>query len=722
MRPLSFLLIAYAFLLAAILPPQFAYAQSNSSEGIEHVIEAAREAGVSIIVIDGAAEPVSVAQDGGAALSDRAAQLAHTISVNLKQTLADLLAAPETLPATIAAVSPNGSAGWPWLAMVVAVLSLLAGWGAERVLLWLMASRSILSAPLVDAARSARIRFILLGTLIEGLLLAGGLVLALLLAVSFIGDDDANRTVILSIFEAAAYVRALLLFFRAMLVPYSPDAQLLGISHEDANHLYVTLRNGLWLAGGLFAIVLWLTRIGAADGLIVSVTIVMSFLVAMILARTAWSLQLSITRVSGDGIRRASWLVRNWHLVVSAYLCAAVIATALGQLAGANTHGIVIAPVTAAIMTAIFYAFSLLIVDSAFAASKVSKNVRGPTFRHWAERSALIIASSVALYFVLGAWGVGFFRADDTVRPVYTILLISIVAYIGWSAIHTAFDRKIAQERELAGPVAEDGEEGGAGGTRLATLLPLFRNAILIAILVLALMVVLSAIGVDIAPLFAGAGLIGFAIGFGSQTLVKDIFSGIFFLIDDAFRVGEYIETGSAKGTVEKISIRSMQLRHQNGPLHNIPFGDITTLTNYSRDWVIMKLPIRVRFGTDTERVRKLIKKLGQELLEHPVIGDKFVDPLKSQGVYKVDELGIITRVKFKTKPGDQFAVRKVVYQKINELFEREGIAFGGREVVVRTADDRQDGKPSPSTQEMAGAAAEASDTGQPGTARNKTT
>jgi small-conductance mechanosensitive channel len=128
-----------------------------------------------------------------------------------------------------------------------------------------------------------------------------------------------------------------------------------------------------------------------------------------------------------------------------------------------------------------------------------------------------------------------------------------------------------------------------------------------------------------------------------------------------------------------------------------------------------MKLPIRVRFGTDTERVRKLIKKVGIELLEHPEVGDKFVEPLKSQGVYQMDELGIVTRVKFKTKPGDQFGVRKVVYQKINELFEREGIAFGGREVVVRNLDDRHVGKTSP-----AAVAAETSGARVPGPAQTE--
>ena len=190
------------------------------------------------------------------------------------------------------------------------------------------------------------------------------------------------------------------------------------------------------------------------------------------------------------------------------------------------------------------------------------------------------------------------------------------------------------------------------------------------------------------APLFAGAGLVGLAIGFGEPTLIREIFSGIFFLIDDAFRKGEYIEVGAVKGVIEKISMCSFQLRHHLGAVHTIPFGEITQLTNYSRDWVMMKLPLRLTYGTDVEQVRKLVKKLGQELLRHEQVGHLFLQPLKSQGVYAMEDSAMIVRVKFMTRPGDQFVTRKVVYQAIRDLFEREGIRFAHREVTVRLAED----------------------------------
>jgi len=198
---------------------------------------------------------------------------------------------------------------------------------------------------------------------------------------------------------------------------------------------------------------------------------------------------------------------------------------------------------------------------------------------------------------------------------------------------------------------------------------------------------VLLELGINVAPLFAGAGVVGLAIGFGAQSLVRDILSGVFFLSDDAFRKGEYIDVGDVKGTVEKISLRSFQLRHHLGALNTIPFGEIKHLTNYSRDWVMMKLPLRLTYDTDVDKVRKLIKKLGQQLLDHPTEGHKFVQPLKSQGVYMMEDSAMIIRIKFMTRPGDQWTTRKLIYQEIRSLFEREGIKLAHKEVTVRIPD-----------------------------------
>ncbi|MEM9966759.1 MAG: mechanosensitive ion channel family protein [Pseudomonadota bacterium] len=314
------------------------------------------------------------------------------------------------------------------------------------------------------------------------------------------------------------------------------------------------------------------------------------------------------------------------------------------------------------------------------------------SFEALARRVAGILAFVAGAYAFFYIWdNNGARMVESAVDRMLDIMVIVFIGYIVYHAFRIWIDSKI---REEAGDQEEGelGDEGsGSSASRLATLLPLFRNFVLIVVVVTIALIILMELGINVGPLFAGAGIVGVAVGFGSQALVRDIFAGAFFLFDDAFRKGEYLDVGGVKGTVEKISVRSFQLRHHLGALHTIPFGELQVMTNYSRDWVIMKLPLRVTYDTDVEKVRKLIKKLGVRLLDDPVIGENFIQPLKSQGVIEMQDSAMIIRVKFMTKPGDQWLVRKKVYEEIRALFEREGIKFAHREVTVRLADGKVD-------------------------------
>jgi small-conductance mechanosensitive channel len=176
---------------------------------------------------------------------------------------------------------------------------------------------------------------------------------------------------------------------------------------------------------------------------------------------------------------------------------------------------------------------------------------------------------------------------------------------------------------------------------------------------------------------------VGLAIGFGAQTLVKDIISGIFFLIDDAFRVGDYVEAGTAKGTVEHISLRSLTLRHPRGQLFTIPFGDLKMLTNFSRDYAVTKLDIRVRFDSDLDKIRKIIKQINRDMMQDEEIRKVMLSEIKSQGVRQMDDSAMILRVKYKTLPGEQFVVRRELYHRIQKAFREKGIEFAHRNVTV---------------------------------------
>ncbi|MFT6677179.1 MAG: small-conductance mechanosensitive channel [Sulfitobacter sp.] len=314
------------------------------------------------------------------------------------------------------------------------------------------------------------------------------------------------------------------------------------------------------------------------------------------------------------------------------------------------------------------------------------------TFESLAQRVAGILAFVAGTYAFFYIWdNKGAQMVESYADRLLDIMVILFIGYVVYHAFRIWIDTKIAEESGDEEEAELGDEGGGSSASRLATLLPLFRNIVLIVVVVTITLIVLMEIGINVGPLFAGAGIVGVAIGFGSQALVRDVFAGAFFLFDDAFRKGEYLDVGGVKGTVEKISVRSFQLRHHLGYLHTIPFGELQVMTNFSRDWVMMKLPLRVTYDTDVEKVRKLIKKLGQDLLSDPVIGENFIQPLKSQGVIEMQDSAMIIRVKFMTKPGDQWLVRKRVYEEIRALFEREGIKFAHREVTVRLADGKVD-------------------------------
>ncbi len=166
---------------------------------------------------------------------------------------------------------------------------------------------------------------------------------------------------------------------------------------------------------------------------------------------------------------------------------------------------------------------------------------------------------------------------------------------------------------------------------------------------------------------------------------MRDIFSGAFFLIDDAFRVGEYIELDQdLRGEVEAISIRSLQLRNHRGPVVTIPFGELKSVTNHNRDWVIYKMSFRMEPDVDPQKFKKLVKKVGAEFMEHPEHGPKFIEPLKSQGVYMIDDDSAqVFRVKFKCKPRAQFVLRREIYHRLREVFAENGIGLARRKVEV---------------------------------------
>jgi len=256
------------------------------------------------------------------------------------------------------------------------------------------------------------------------------------------------------------------------------------------------------------------------------------------------------------------------------------------------------------------------------------------------------------------------------------VATLALLTHVVWIGVRTAIDRRLAEV------TPSDPHAPPDPSARLLTLLPVARVTTAVVLLTLLILSSLWALGIEITPLLAGAGVVGLALGFGAQALVRDVISGIFYLAEDAFRVGEYIESGSnIKGRVERITVRSVALRHHNGPLHFVPYGSLGAVRNASRDWVVDKFNLPLPIDVESEKIRKLIKKVGDDLMQDAAIGPLLIEPLKGK-LYRVDPGVKIFRCKFRCPPGKQFDVRAQALRRIEAALKEMGVPFADLRLV----------------------------------------
>lgn len=504
------------------------------------------------------------------------------------------------------------------------------------------------------------------------------------------------RLTVMTWVGAVFAIRLVALLACFLLAPQVPSLRVLPVDDRNARFLYrrilriaivwalvfPTIR--LWQELGLDRdVVHLLTNLGIA--------VVVALLIDLIW-RSREPVARAIRGAGGDAARSAGARAREifariWHIVAILYLFVLWALTEVSFALG-------LAARSGAALGSLLLVIALPLADAGLRAGIASWLAArgGPDVEAYARvghRVGRVLLLLVAVVLFGWLWGVNLFdvasggMGERTMDALVDVALTLLVAYIGWEIARTAIDRRLALEADATGPTEVGGEGGGKGASRLKTLLPLFRKFLMITLAVMVSLLVLSSLGVDIGPLLAGAGVVGLAIGFGAQTLVRDIVSGVFFLLDDAFRLGEYIDIGGIRGTVEHISVRSLRLRHHRGALHTIPFGEIQHLTNHSRDWVIMKLQFRVPYDTDLQKVKKIFKKIGAEMKADPAIGPNLLDPPKSQGVLEMDDSAMIIRAKFMARPGEQFIIRRELYQRVQKEFEAAGIQFARRQVAV---------------------------------------
>jgi small-conductance mechanosensitive channel len=500
-----------------------------------------------------------------------------------------------------------------------------------------------------------------------------------------------TRLLVLTSLGAIVLVRLVAAGTRILLAPGAPGLRLLPFDETAAQALHAgAIRLAAVYAAGTGVAGL-ARKLGAPASAASLLQLVAATAFLVLLLRALWQVRGAVgalIRGSGGGSRRL--LAELWLPLAAAYLVT-IFGALLLEVAGGGP------PMSWAPIVSVLLLVALPLADmvlgrlvGALVFGRAPGQPPDPaSYEPVAQRAVHIVVVVSGLLVLARLWGLDLFAlarrglGAQISSALLGIAITLLLAHLLWEVVQTSIDRRMRRE---GGPVSgEPGEEGGnQPASRLRTLLPLFRMLLLATIAVMATLSVLAALGVNILPLLAGASVVGLAIGFGSQALVRDVVSGAFFLIDDAFRLGEYVEMGDAKGVVERITIRSLQLRHHRGAIHILPYGEIRRIVNVSRDWMIMKLEFRLPFDTDLVKVKKILKRIGEELSEDPEMGPNLLQPLKSQGVTATDDSALIVRAKFMARPGAApYLIRREAYTRILKAFAEAGIHFANRQVTV---------------------------------------
>ncbi|MDP3691387.1 mechanosensitive ion channel family protein [Bradyrhizobium sp.] len=237
--------------------------------------------------------------------------------------------------------------------------------------------------------------------------------------------------------------------------------------------------------------------------------------------------------------------------------------------------------------------------------------------------------------------------------------VVMAVALIIWE-VGTAFSERIAL--------------GNPASVRLKTLLPFLLNAFRIVLLMFVSLIVLSELGVNIAPLLAGAGVFGLALGFGAQTLVKDVITGIFILVENTISVGDVVEVGSHSGLVEKISVRTVHLRDFDGNVHTIPFGEVQTVKNMSKLFAYAVVDVTVSYRENIDEALALMAEVAAGMTRSGPLAETIIEPFEVVGVEGLQESAVWLRGRFKTRPLGQWNVKREFYRRIKAAFDERGI------------------------------------------------
>ncbi len=487
---------------------------------------------------------------------------------------------------------------------------------------------------------------------------------------------------------------------RAVFAPEAPGLRLLPMTDETAAYCLVWLKRlSVWAVTG-YAIAEAVLILGLGDaahnGVVKFVEFVlMAFLVLIVLQNRA---QVAAAMRAPEAMRGPWAVLRNrladiWHVLAVGYLFAGWAVSAL-QISDGYAYLLRFTATTIGVLGAAKLA-SLLVDNLLGRVLSVEPDLTGryPGLEGRVNRYTPVLKSLVhtaiwgaGAIVLLELWGLGAFAwfqqgrlGARLVGAAASVLFTLVIALLVWETVNSAINRyleKLSRDAEVARTA------------RVRTLLPMLRTALLIMMIIVVALIVLNELGVNIAPLLAGAGVIGLAIGFGSQKLVQDIITGIFLLVEDVIAVGDVVNVGGQGGVVEALSIRSIRLRSLDGTVHIVPFSAVTTVSNMTKDFAFSVFDIGVAYSEDTDKVVEVLRTLAIEMREEPRWANVIREPLEVLGVDRFLDSAVVIRCRFRTNPGSQWAVSREFNRRYKRRFDEVGIEipFPYRKVVVSQA------------------------------------
>ena len=287
----------------------------------------------------------------------------------------------------------------------------------------------------------------------------------------------------------------------------------------------------------------------------------------------------------------------------------------------------------------------------------------------------MIIATAVAAVIV-SRQGASAVVSPDTIKVWLLehgifILVIIIVAYAVYQLLKLVMPKIIERSVRVRGRGRRAREELAK---RSQTLSSILTSATGIIIAIIAVFMALAEVGLNITPLLAGAGVAGIAIGFGAQSLVRDVLNGLFIILEDQYRKGDVVKISGIGGLVEDVTLRRTILRDLDGIVHSIPNGEVKTASNYTKDWARVKLNVPVAYGEDLDHVTEVINKVGSELAEDDYFGSRIIKAPQVMWVDNFGDSGIEVRVLGDTKPLMQWEVTGELRKRLKKAFDQEGI------------------------------------------------